>query len=71
MKERFLLALSWGALAWFGGWWGFAAVHILFYDDRVGIFGEEVFWMFIAVSPVVWLTLWIVTGKSRILPWRK
>lgn len=71
MKERFLLAVSWGALAWalFVCWavWNAVVVdgrslsRVLGSDDGFIIF----------ISPAVWTVLWIVTGSPRILPWRK
>lgn len=32
--------------------------------------GGEIAWG-LALSPVLWLILWITTGRARILPWRK
>ena len=75
MKERFLLAASWGVFIWtvaFCVYSPFSAIDRINYgvplrpDEW-----EQYMWVFLFTTPVFWLTLWIVTGKSRILPWRK
>ena len=48
------------------------------YELFVGIYGNflallpggEIVWG-LALSPALWLVLWITTGRARILPWRK
>jgi hypothetical protein len=32
--------------------------------------GGEIVWG-LALSPMIWLILWITTGKPRFLPWKK
>ena len=75
MKERFLLAVSWGAFLNFVVLWGVVLVALMksasAVDSAAQIFTSGLFWMWLAPSLAVWLVLWIVTGSPRILPWRK
>ncbi|MAB65115.1 MAG: hypothetical protein CMG98_13785 [Marinovum sp.] len=86
MKERFALAASWGAFVWFVWKCGWVFLSIASYagtldhQDRDGLARHiyefyslvlERHLMEAAISPAVWLVLWIVTGSPRILPWRK
>ena len=73
MKERFLLAVSWATLAW--ALFVCYAVAAAVLRDGIGelerMASHDEFLTLVAISPVVWLVLWIVTGSPRILPWRK
>ena len=66
MKERFLLAVSWGAFGW-------ALVCLfVFASTSPQYYVRDFFSHFEPyISPAVWLVLWIVTGSPRILPWRQ
>ena len=73
MKERFLLTVSWATFAW--ALFGSYAVGANVLRDGIGDFermaSTDGFYTSVAISPVVWLVLWIVTGSPRILPWSK
>ena len=81
MKERFLLAVSWWAFLHAAvlypslaamllfGWKPEGIVNSLldsYYDD---LFQELVFAVGFPIA--IWVLLWIVTGRPRILPWMK
>ena len=68
MKERFLLTVSWGAFAWAA----YICLALALNADNLGrLVSQDEFLLAAAISPAVWLVLWIVTGSPRILPWRK
>ena len=84
MKERFLLAVSWVTFAVVLFVLSTLAVETARAITELPIGGlHEILlaiaqgatnrneWLLIVSPPVVWLTLWIVTGSPRILPWRK
>ena len=74
MKERLLLAVSWGNFLFFVLLCGLvlsASTGAITPPSAAKIFTDKDFLMFLAISPAVWLVLWIVTGSSRILLWRK
>ena len=73
MKERVLLTVSWATFAWalFACYAVGANVLRDGVDDLERMASNDGFFSLVAISPVVWLVLWIVTGSPRILPWRK
>ena len=69
MKERLILAVSWGAFVW-ACWCLVIFANVMSLDD--GRIDKDFFsHAIVYISPAVWLVLWIVTGSSRILLWRK
>ena len=73
MKERLILAVSWATFAWSLFVCYAAGANVL--RDGIGdlerMASTDGFYTLVAISPAVWLVLWIVTGSPRILPWRK
>ena len=70
MKERFLLTVSWATFAWAL----FVCVVVvggLLRGDLERMASNDGFFSLVAISPAIWVVLWIVTGSPRILPWRK
>lgn len=67
MKERLLLAISWGALGW-------ACLVLVVIAEALNA-GRDMYLILtdplIYISPAIWLVVWIVTGNPRILPWKK
>ena len=80
MKTRITLALAWWAFIHAG----FLLAGLVdqmnsslpiptsevgrFVSDYSAIYQEEI--ILYALSPVIWLGLWLTTGKPRILPWK-
>ena len=74
MKDRFLLAVSWGLFVWtvaFCVWIPFSAIDRINYGVPLRPYEWEQYMWILSITPAVWLVLWIVTGSPRILPWRK
>ena len=73
MKERLALTLSWAALINFAFLWATAGYTVFMAPpaQMETMLGDEDFWLMLVASPTMWLTLWILTGSARILPWRR
>ena len=73
MKERLALTLSWAALINFAFLWATVGytVFMALPAQMETMLGDEDFWLMLVASPTMWLTLWILTGSARILPWRR
>ena len=41
------------------------------YFDLLATLPGEGLWLFLGLSPVTWMLLYILTGSTRILPWKR
>ena len=73
MKERLALTLSWAALINFAFLWATVGYTVFMAPpaQMETMLRDEDFWLMLVASPTMWLTLWILTGSARILPWRR
>jgi len=71
ISGRINLALSWSAFAWANFVVGALIIDAINHGWRAQIPGHTDEWLLVGASPIVWFLLYLLTGRTHILPWRK
>jgi len=68
---RIIFALSWSAFAWANFVVGALVFDAINHGWRAQIPSHKQEWLLVGASPIVWVLLYLLTGRARILPWKK
>jgi hypothetical protein len=71
LKGRLIFTLSWSAFAWANFVIGALVLSGLTRGWEAQIPASRAEWLLVCASPLIWFLLYMVTGRARILPWKK
>ena len=71
LKGRLIFTLSWSAFAWANFVIGALVLSGLPRGWEAQIPANRAEWLLVCASPLIWFLLYMVTGRARILPWKK
>lgn len=62
--------LSWSAFAWANFVIGAIVIGGFTQGWQAQMPGNSTEWLLVGVSPIAWFLLYMLTGQTRIVPWR-
>ena len=71
LKGRLIFTLSWSAFAWANFVIGALVIGGLTSGWEAQIPANRADWLLVCASTLIWFLLYMLTGRARILPWKK